>query len=72
MLVFFDDVLIYSQSMEQNISHLHQILMLLRQHKIFLNKTNYTFAQDKVEYLGHIISSESISTDPIKIDIIED
>jgi len=45
-------------------SHLSQVLAELRKHKLFLKETKCSFAQSSLEYLGHIISSWGVSTDP--------
>lgn len=58
---------IYSPTLETHINHLIQVLDTLRAHKLYLKMSKCTFAQDSLEYLGHIISSKGVSTDPSKI-----
>ena len=72
MLVFFDDILIYSKDINQHASHLGQVFQLLRQHTLFVKLSKCNFAEDSVEYLGHIISSQGIITDPKKIQAIQE
>ena len=69
MLVFLDDILIYSNTLEDHASHLEQVLATLRQHQhqLYLESSKCTFAQDSLEYLGHIISSQGVATDKNKI-----
>ena len=67
VLVFLDDILIYSPSMELHLHHLEQVLQTLRKHHLHLKQSKCTFAQDSLEYLGHIISATGVSTDPSKI-----
>lgn len=67
VLVFLDDILIYSPTLESHADHLAQVLETLRNHKLYLKASKCTFSQDNLEYLGHIISSKGVSTDPSKI-----
>lgn len=70
VLVFFDDILIYSTSLEQHMGHLKLVLETLRQHQLFAKQSKCTFGGQSVEYLGHVITKEGVSTDPSKIDAI--
>jgi hypothetical protein len=65
--VFFDDILIYSRSLEEHKHHLLLVLEILKINKLFLKESKCTFGTDKVEYLGHEISQQGVSTDPEKI-----
>jgi predicted aspartyl protease len=67
MLVFFDDILIYSKSKQEHIQHLKTVLQVLRENKLFAKQSKCVFATPQVEYLGHIISDKGVSTDPQKI-----
>jgi hypothetical protein len=71
VLVFFDDILVYSSSMSQHEHHLQLVLNTLRNHELKAKLSKCSFGQPQVEYLGHIISSSGVATDPSKIqDII--
>jgi hypothetical protein len=72
ILVFFDDILVYSQTMEEHLQHLHIALSLLRQHQLAAKMRKCVFGVSHVEYLDHVISAEGVSTDPVKISAIAD
>ena len=67
VLVFFDDILIYSQDWETHLLHLKQVLQMLSQHSFIANKKKCKFGQLQVEYLGHIISGLGVKVDPAKV-----
>lgn len=65
-LVFLDDILIYSPDLQVHAQHLAQVLQALRLNQLFAKQSKCTFAQTKLEYLGHIISDSGVATDPDK------
>jgi hypothetical protein len=66
VLVFMDDILVYSPSMEMHVTHLKEVLDLLQQHQLYVKASKCSFACDSLEYLGHIISAAGVATDPHK------
>ncbi|CAA7019723.1 unnamed protein product [Microthlaspi erraticum] len=72
VLIFFDDILIYSSSMELHITHLRCVFELMRQNSLFAKQSKCSFATDRVEYLGHFIEEKGISTDPSKVKAVAD
>jgi hypothetical protein len=70
ILVFFDGILIYSQTREDHLQHVNIALSLLRVNRLSAKMSKCVFGVSQVEYLGHVISSEGISTDPSKISAI--
>ncbi|XP_058774197.1 uncharacterized mitochondrial protein AtMg00860-like [Vicia villosa] len=72
VLVFFDDILIYSNSYSDHLLHLTLILDLLASNKFVAKLSKCVFAVPKVEYLGHVISLSGVTPDPDKIQAILD
>ena len=71
VVVFIDDILIYSKSKEEQKEHLKTVLRELREHQIFAKFSKCDFFKDKIQYLGHVVIKEGISVDPKKIKAIE-
>ncbi|KAD7117253.1 hypothetical protein E3N88_04521 [Mikania micrantha] len=67
VLVFFNDILVYSHSIEQ---HLKRVLTIMIEHRLFAKELKCVFGGKAVEYLGHVISGEGVRTDPTKIEAI--
>jgi len=68
VLVFFDDILIYSQNLEDHVHHLKAVLEVLLQHHLFAKQSKCTFAVAEIEYLGHFISHQGVRADPAKLE----
>lgn len=66
-LVFFDDILVYSPDLPSHLSHLKQVLQLLRQDHWQVKFSKCSFAQQQVSYLGHVIGVNGVATEPKKI-----
>lgn len=71
VLVFFDDIMVYSRTLDEHRDHLQLVLQTLKQHSLLANRKKCSFAQDHIDYLGHIISREGVSTDPAKIEAMK-
>jgi hypothetical protein len=67
VLIFFDDILIYSSTMVDHLDHLRLVFTILREHSLFVKKSKCSFVRAKVEYLGHIVSRNGVAADPSKI-----
>ncbi|XP_062088841.1 uncharacterized mitochondrial protein AtMg00860-like [Humulus lupulus] len=65
--VFFDDILVYSQSIEEHVSHLRLMLQLLQDHSFYAKVSKCQFFQTTIEYLGHVVSADGVRADPTKI-----
>lgn len=69
-LVFFDDILVYSSSLDDHAAHLDAVLGLLHQDQWKVKMSKCTFAARSISYLGHVISSEGVQTDPQKVSAV--
>jgi hypothetical protein len=67
VLVFFEDILIYTKTWVEHLYHLKQVFNQLLCHKLFINCAKCLFGLQQVDYLGHIISPHGVSADPSKI-----
>lgn len=70
--VFFDDILIYSGSLSDHITHLEQVFMKLQEGEFFLKGSKCLLCQRQLEYLGHIVSPKGVEPDQSKIQSILD
>lgn len=71
VIVFFDDILVFSATFKEHLLHLRSVLQLLAKHQWRVKMSKCAFAQRQVGYLGHIISEAGVYTDPSKITAIE-
>jgi hypothetical protein len=67
VMVFIDDILIYSKSNEEHEKHLRLIMEKLREHKLYAKFSKCEFWLKEVAFLGHIVSKEGIAVDPSKV-----
>jgi hypothetical protein len=67
VVVFIDDILIYSKNLEDHAKHLHIILQRLREHHLYAKFSKCEFWLDTVKFLDHTISSDGIFVDPSKV-----
>jgi hypothetical protein len=72
VIVFLDEILIYSKLEEENENHLRMVLQVLREHQLYANLSKCSFYQKQIHYLGHIISEGGITVDPEKIEAIRE
>lgn len=67
VLVYLDDILIYSPDLDTHVSHLRKVLSLLRQHKLYAKRSKCVFCTRTVDYLGHVISPAGFSMEETKV-----
>ena len=67
VLVFFDDILIYSPNRTMHLEHVQKAFEILRHYNFFIKLSKCAFGQQEIEYLGHIVTSEGVKVDQGKI-----
>jgi hypothetical protein len=72
VLVFFDNIWIYSKSWGEHLRHIRTVLEELQHHQLFLKRTKCAFGAASVGYLGHVISEAGVAMDPGKVQAIRD
>jgi len=70
VVVFINDILIYSKSEEEHAEHLRIVLQVLKEKKLYAKLSKYEFWLEEVSFLGHIISGSGIVVDPSKVDAV--
>ena len=70
VVVYLDDILIYSRSLEEHLDHLKKVFELLRAHKLYAKESKCEFCRTQIHYLGHLISAEGLQMDPSKVEVI--
>lgn len=71
VLVYLDDILIYSKTAGEHVNHLRTILQILRDHELYGKLSKCEFLKQEIEYLGHIISKNGIQVNPKKIEAVK-
>lgn len=71
VIIFMDDILVYSATLEEHMLLLQQVFQTIREHQFFLKRSKCFFAQKEVEYLGHCISRAGVATEPSKIAAVQ-
>ena len=72
VVVFIDDILIYSKNEADHAEHLRIVLSRLREHKLYAKSSKCEFWLSKVPFLGHILSKDGIFVDPSKVQEVMD
>lgn len=70
VIVFFDDILVYSSSYTEHLEHLKQVLTLLEQDHWVVKLKKCQFAKQEIHYLGHILSAKRVHTDPENVQAV--
>ncbi|KAJ9565014.1 LOW QUALITY PROTEIN: hypothetical protein OSB04_000980 [Centaurea solstitialis] len=70
VIVFIDDILIYSKSKEEHVEHLREVLEVLRKEKLYAKFSKCDFWLQEVQFLGHLVNREGIKVDPAKVEAV--
>ncbi|WVZ85511.1 hypothetical protein U9M48_032433 [Paspalum notatum var. saurae] len=71
VVVFIDDILIYSKTWDDHLKHIQQVFQILLHHQFKVKLSKCQFAKEELHYLGHLISRHGVSTDPEKVQTIK-
>ena len=72
LIIFLDDLLVYSRSVAEHQAHVTQVLTVLRQHHLYAKVSKCSFFQHSVEYLGHVVTADGVAPDPVKVKAVQD
>jgi hypothetical protein len=72
VIVFLDDILVYSKIEEEHEQHLRMVLQVLREHQMYAKLIKCSFYQRQIHYFGHIIFEEGIAVDLEKVHAIRE
>ena len=70
-LLYVDDIVIFSKSIDEHLTHLEEVFRRLREANVKLNPKKCSFVKQRIEYLGHVVTPEGIFPDPGKVEVVK-
>ena len=70
VVVYLDDLLVYSKTTEDYMQHLQRVLDRLREHQLYAKLSKCNFLTHELKYLGHLVGKDGLKPDPEKIEVI--
>lgn len=71
VVVYFNDILIFSMSLAEHINHLREVLLILRRDQLYATIKKCEFGSEQVHFLGYIVSAQGLAVDPEKVEAIQ-
>jgi hypothetical protein len=72
VLVYLDDIMVFSKSEEEHIAHLRQVFEILQANQLYIKLSKCHFCKEEVEFLGHIVGKDGVKVDPKKVAVVQD
>ncbi|OQD81532.1 hypothetical protein PENSOL_c215G11539, partial [Penicillium solitum] len=72
VVVYLDDILVYSRTLEEHYTHLEEVLQCLREQKLFAKPKKCVFVTKELEFCGHVIGDGKVHAVTMKLDVIKE
>ena len=72
VIVYLDDIVVFSKDQAEHYKHLEVVLQLLREHELCANLAKCRFVQPELHFLGHIVGAQGLRVDPKKVSLVQD